>query len=403
MLDFWTTLQPSSGLTRAAVIQPPQGPTSPLWAVGADIGQRDRDGQVPSAAERAAGLVGAVGVTRRDALVRGAGEVVERFALLPQPGLANAGEDAAPFSPPHLLHAARARPAPRCYAGSTLATGAPVAVPCGLVDYPARAGDDVGTDPSPSGAASGASPEHALRSAARELLERDAGMCAWYLRMALARIDLPSVAARATGAELAKVLACADHAGLELHAATAPTAVAGVGAVLAVAVDPLRGIAAAGLSLHDTWEQSVARAVGESLQVWSFLVSFDDLPFDGTVSDDVARARYYRSRAGVAAIRDWVDGLLPHDDRVWADTPATAASLVPDGVCVSLTGRLPAAIRDQGWHAAKVISPSLAPLRMDETLPWTLPRHRLATARRAAGMSCGTSEAAPHSAPHPWI
>ena len=428
-LDYWTTLRPETGLVRSVGVHRPDGQTSLLWAVGADIGQRDAEPGRLAADERALSIVGACGLSRADAFVRAAGEAVERYALMPRPGLCPPAADALDI-PAGALWAPTGSGAGTRYAGARISTGAPWSVPAGLVDYPARPAESLGCDPTPSGTAAGGSPRRALRAACREVLERDAAMIAWYRQVRLPRVPLYALARRSAGADaavdaavdkiaagrrpgaesLARLLRAAESVGLDVRAGTTPTSLPGVGAVISIALDPGHQLVSAGLGLADSWVDSAARAVQESLQVWALLRSAAEHPAGsaaaGPVLTDTDRARYCRGAQAYAAAQAWTDAFIRADaGSGWTGScPDDPAVILPGGVAVPLTTRLPEPIIGGGWHAVKALSSEHQPLRMNETLDWTLHPGRLRAPESEWKLDCLADADAVHAvAAHPFI
>ncbi|MGN6333080.1 MAG: YcaO-like family protein [Motilibacteraceae bacterium] len=409
MIDYWRTLHADAGLTRAVVVRRPEPATARLWMVGAELGAPPDHGPGVAGPEAALSLVGACGLTRADTFVRAAGETVERFALLPAGGLPEAAPDDPLLQGSTLVPQGWSREGGgRLLLGASLQTGARAAVPADLVDYPTRRPPSP-FDCSPSGAAAGADPAAALRAACRELLERDAAMIAWARQVRLPRVPLAQLAEQPTGQPLATLLGTADELDLQLGAGTAPTLLPGVGAVVCVAVDRTRRLVAAGLGLGASWPDSVVRAAREALQVWALLASMPASPPPleppGPVRDDAARAAHCRSLAAVEAAQAWVGSFVDDDAAAWRDPcPVEVEARMPPCVVVRLTGRLPEPVRAMGWQVVKVACPHLQPLRMDESLTWTVDRARACAPDTQWGLEAlAAAEDVLGSPPHPFI
>jgi len=420
-LDILATLRPEHGVVQGVSIMPPEPPDHLLWTVAVDIGAlavsrvRGLD-----AADFPLHLVGACGPSRIDALVRGCGEAVERFALLnpafPPAMTARAAEleDAAL----HCWNEGLAAPdaALAClswYPGRRLRTEEVVHVPAPLVDYPPT--DEQAAllfDPSPSGAAAGHGFRHALYNALLETVERDAVLSAWATQATLPRVDVDqaltvspaSVATRRLG----ELIAAARKACLEPALAQIPTAVPGLECVICAIVDVSSGepLAAVGCRISCSLIDSLGGALREALQVRSVLIGirrhYADRASPTIVTNDLDRARFWSGARAAAALEAWIatwpfvdvkPGVAMGDVNISVpqsgrDIDALVAALVVDGadpIVVDLTGRLPQPLRDMGWAAVKVIAPGYQPLVMDERKTWSWRPARLAALARRLG------------------
>jgi ribosomal protein S12 methylthiotransferase accessory factor len=393
-LDYWSTVQPAAGLVRGLTVLPPNGDTHLLWSVAADIGQQDWSGARLSADDYQLTLVGACGVERADAFIRGSGEAVERAALLPIAPLAD--DRSAPALAAGALWSGEPF-AHGAYAATELATGRARRVPAPAVDYPVPDEDVLGRfDVTPSGAAAGPTHADAVAAAAREVLERDAAMIAWARQARLPRLDLRTIARGSR--PLAKVLEVAGRAGLEPVAAVAPTAVAGTDCVIGVVIDREARIAAAGLAVGDP-----AKAISEALQVRSVLLGvarhYKGADVPAAVASDIDRARVWTAPRALETMERWLAGLGPP-----LRERSAGSSIGLDGVAiVDLTPRLPQPIRDLGWHAVKALAPQHQPLRMSELHAWSWNHERLAAPERDWGVDCLIPAGQVEACPHPFI
>ncbi|WP_018500447.1 YcaO-like family protein [Parafrankia discariae] len=458
VIDARATLDAGAGIARGASLIPP-GPEQPLWTVAVDIGGLDPSGHRGLAADDyPLHLVGAAGPRPGDALLRGAGEAVERFALRPPaqddraagpgPGT-DAGTDAGaarrlPFADPAVaLGSPAADPdALSWLTGWDLAGGERVAVPAALVDYPAGdAGSLRWFDPTPSGAAAGAGEEMALRNALHEIVERDAVMVAWAAQLRLERVDLAGLtAARGPGAahvrDLDRLARAAGDLGLSVTFGAIPTCLRGVECVVGILVDhdSSRPLAAVGTRASACRAEATLGAFREAFQVRAALRGISEwyaagLPADSAggyppVSCDLDRARLWCTPAAVDAVERWTDGFVPAGGRRAAAGPAAptttasttaavgapvddlVADLVRDGarpVAVRLTHRLPAAVQEMGWAVVKVIPVGLHALRMDERHEFTWLRGRIAGAPGRLARSAAVADGGIHPFPHPLI
>lgn len=391
-VDPVRTLHPALGLVSEASVYVPN--EMGLWRT---VGQLSNG----APGTRIASAVGAFDVTRRASLTRGAGEAVERFALVPVPAdseylLARTGsaDTKIDFVSTGLGHV----PALACdlpwYRATDLLTGKPTLVPAPVVDYsPGRRETnswDGLFDPSPNGAASGPSEAFAQTSAIAEVMERDAFLAAWRHKIPLQKFDAKSmpVAVRQTAESrgLSLLLVAARAAGVEPTLAFVPnngspllTAVCIIteekgpvcyGAVgLKAASDPVRALRGAlqeGLQIRElflTRAQSADPASASRVSNASV----------ATVTDDDSRARFWTTAPAIAELRQWVGSFRPTNfpgKQPEPDVDALVKHLAGRNVrshWVNLTHRLPAAIRELGWVAGKAVCPGAIPLTMDET------------------------------------
>ncbi|MFJ9839117.1 YcaO-like family protein [Kitasatospora sp. NPDC101155] len=429
MTDPLRTLDEATGLARTWTVLPPEAPDGFLWRVLVDIGVLGPGDTGRTVEDYPLHLVGAYDVTRRGAFQRGAGEAVERYALMPRPGTGtgtdtDTGADAGPDRT-GLRHARPDAPALRFtepgaalahrgaldteldwYRGTRLADSSAVLVPAPLVDYTGSDAADQAAgrpglfDPSPSGAASGAGIEQATRAALLEIVERDAVIAAWAAQLALPAVDIDEVLAAAPAdprwRALRTLLAGVRAAGLEPVFARIPTFSPEVTCVVCVLVD--RGaegqLGAVGAKASGSGARALLASLQEALQIRELLTRMRRLlPVPAELPDvvrhDVDRAWFWTGAAAVDALERWTAGF---ERSPWAvperdpDTSALVAGMVADGadpVVVPLTQRLPAAVRELGWAAVKVVCPGYQPLRMDErhTFGWHEERIRTAAAR----------------------
>ena len=386
-VDVVRTLHPSLGLVSEASIYVPN-----------EVGLWRTVGQLANGAPgvRLASAVGAFDVTKRASLTRGAGEAVERFALVPVPAdsehlLARNGslDTKIDFVGAGLGRASAHTGHVPWYRATDLLTGQPALVPAPVVNYAPGPGPlnpwDGHFDPSPNGAASGPSKAFAQCSGIAEIMERDAFLTAWRQRIPLQRFDAESMpvavrqAPEARGLSL--LLVAARAAGVQPTLAFIPsddgpllTAVciitedkepARFGAVgLKTAADPLialRGALQEGLQIRELF-LTRAHSAGPAKTV-------PDLP----VTDDDSRADFWTTAPAIAELRRWVGSFKPSCFPGKRPAPAVddlvkyLAGRKIHAHWVNLTHRLPAGIQELGWVAGKAICPGAVPLTMDET------------------------------------
>ncbi|MFF7812406.1 YcaO-like family protein [Streptomyces sp. NPDC007945] len=433
MIDFLATLDRSHGLAERFEAVPPTAPADLLWRVLVRI-------TPPTAPAPARGqtldpcVIGAYGHSRTDALPRGVGEAVERYALFPPrtrpPGtvrgtLRELAGRALPFDRPDLAlgHPGAADRTLDWYPARRLRDGAEILVPAPLVDYPYAGADGQDFDPSPSGAAAGHGPDMALRAGLLETIERDALLVAWERRLRLARVhpgaEGPGEVLRGRANALRRNLLAlwrkAERAGLEPVLADLPTGLPGVVCTVGVIVDRTgdHPLATVGCNASDDPWWSMLGALQEALQIRSVLLNAWEehgfgttpAPAPADIRDDDDRLRHVASRAAFAHVTEWVAGFTeerPPRAAAEAGTADLVRALVADGadpLAVDLTPRLPAGLREMGWAAVKVVPAGYQALRMAEGRSFTWNAHRLNTAEARTGRPAGTSVHADR--PHP--
>lgn len=424
MIDVTRTLSKAGGIATMLSLAPPQ-PANPLWCAGVEL--NNPPGLAPGEVPLSARMVGAHGHSRADALLRGGGEAVERFALHRTPGLAPVRGRASELPHPALafhgpgvgLGAPEAADLELTwYEGRRLRDSTPVMVPAPLVDWPADPAEAVHFDPGPSGAAAGSSPEMALRAALLEAVERDAVTVAWERGLRLPCYTDPddavpaSVGSGRARSALMSLWTLARQAGLSPILARVPTAVAGVWCFVAALCDPggEGALATVGLKVSDQPWETLLGAFQEAWQVRTALemtrqeFGQSDPPARIATEDD--RIQYLLTAHGAETVRDWVEGFVP-GERPALPTPVTSADVLSgvladggDPVAVDLTPRLPTALRAMGWCAVKVVPVGYQHLRMDERPSWSWNRPRLASAPERTGCDARYEGASPDR-PHP--
>ncbi|MER6559480.1 YcaO-like family protein [Streptomyces sp. NPDC001027] len=447
MIDIPATLDPASGIALRYAVTPPHD-DDPLWSSAVElqpvdgfegiVGAQAPTGSGGAGAVRAgaaasapagpgadvgdlplsARFAGASGSSRIDALLRGAGEAVERRALHPSaahparfgPAAGLAATTLYAHHPDHALsHPDAATAALSWYEARDLDTDVPVLVPADLVDWPARRADLF--DPSPSGAAAGTSHETALAAAMIEVTERDALTVAWGRRL-----SLPTYVPSPADAGLSAMWRRARAEGLTPVLARIPTAVPGLWCMTGFLIDPEGpgAVAAVGMKASTRPAEAAVKAFQEAWQVRAALRALRGQGETGRLAPIVTehdRLCHMLTRPAYESVRDWVAGFR-EPDPLPAPSPGRALeaeeirrALTADGaglLAVDLTPRLPSAVAAMGWHVVKVLAPGYQSLRMDETHLWSWHLPRLASAPERTGCAAGLDdprEAAPHPLP----
>lgn len=386
MLDYAQTLDPAAGVAREVRVLPPDGSAHCLWTIAVDIGTSDLVGP---AQDMDLTWVGASGLLRSRTLPRAAGEAVERYALHPRGDAlpTGAGLPSAEGGAGWARDAVRA--STRTYR-ATAAGGRAVAVPSAAVDYPPAVGvPTLGFDPSPSGTASGPGRAAAQRSAARELVERDVALRAWWQPAFAARLAPPLDDDR--DGSLRALLRAAQDLELVLVALAVPDRPV---AVLCLAIDDAAQVVGAGVSLEPDLHLMCVKAVQEALQIRALLV---DLAASGSwvrpvppVRHEEERARFWARPGACADARRWLEQVAPEGAVHVTGNAGWVPTLSDDAFVVDLTPRLPGPVREMGWAVVKAFDPRLQPLRMSDAVGWNVG----AQARRDGGDV---------SLPHPLI
>ncbi|MBC9718874.1 YcaO-like family protein [Streptomyces sp. TRM66268-LWL] len=424
MIDIPRTLAPHTGIAAGYALTPPQN-TNPLWS--AAVALHPVDGMDSDQVPLSAAVAGAHGHSRADALVRGAGEAVERRALHPDPGVyactakaADLGRPAFDAPQAALAHPKAADTPLTWYPARRLSDHATVLVPAGLVDWPVATATEL-FDPSPSGAAAGNSHDMALRSALVEIVERDAFTTAWGRQLALPAYTDPThaVAPLSGNSEnpaqtaLFALWQQALQADITPTLAYIPTAVPGLWCVVACLVEPERpgALATVGMKASGRPHEALLGALQEAWQVRTALHNTPRATATGQggpIITEHDRIDYLCTPQAYAAVRDWVAGFTPATqpmEQGQITTRTLTDAVLADGadpLVVDLTPRLPLPVAAMGWHAVKVIPAGYQNLRMDERHQWSWHPQRMHTAPQRTGCPARLDDhrdAPPHPLP----
>ncbi|WP_213456321.1 YcaO-like family protein [Rhizomonospora bruguierae] len=425
MLDVVALLDPAAGLVTSAQVVPPAAGESPFWryALELDCGHhsmtRDRGELDPCVA-------GACASTRTRAVVRAAGEAVERLALHAVADLSvtatELGDKALRYWDPAVALADPPGPerSLRWFTATRLLDGSPRFVPDGLVVYPAGGGQ-AGFDPGPSGAASGVGYWPALHSALLETVERDAVIVGWARQQRLWRVDVDAELAAAPAdpewAELRRSVGLVRRVGLDVLFARIPLALPGLTCVVGGVRGAGRFHPLISLGAKVSWHPAAALygALHESMQLYPALLHFET-PDDHreVVVTESDRMRFLASASGPPALSGWLDDAVPHQvpatpgepeaEGIQAQTEILVARLLADGLdpyLVDLSSQLPPRVRALGWSAVKVVPVGYQPLRIDERMTSGWHRGRLASLEVRTGSTARCDPQDPCPLPHP--
>ena len=425
MLDVAALLDPAAGLVTSTQIVPPMAGKSPFWryALELDCGHHSitRDcGELDPC------VAGACAPTRTGAVVRAAGEAVERLALHAVPDLSatatELGDKVLRYWDPAVALADPPSPERplRWFTATRLLDGSQWSVPEGLVVYPARDGQ-AGFDPGPSGAASGIGYWQALHNALLETVERDAVIVGWARQQRLWQVDVDAELAAAPTdpkwAELRRSVSLIRTAGLEVLFARIPLALPGLTCVVGGVRGAGRFHPLISLGAKVSWHPAVALygALHESMQLYPALLHFET-PDEHreVVITETDRMRFLASASGSPALSGWLDDAVPHQppatpgepeaESIQAQTTILLDRLLADGLdpyLVDLSSYLPPRVRALGWSAVKVIPVGYQPLRIDERTTSGWNRGRLASLEARTGSAARRDPQDLYPLPHP--
>ncbi|WP_416417578.1 YcaO-like family protein [Paenarthrobacter aromaticivorans] len=383
-VDPVLTLDPSLGLVSSATVYLPNDVG--LWRTVASLANGLPRG------EGFATAVGAFDVRKRASITRGAGEAVERFALMPAEADVehlvvprDQTEGQIDFVSAGLGRASALAFEFPWYRATNLLTGQESYVPAPTVDYTAGGSADRDPwsgffDPSPNGAASGPSERFAQVSGIGEVIERDAFLSAWRRRAPLNEFvaeEMPADVRDSQGTlALFLLVDSARAAGVDFTLAFIPQD----DSPLHVAVCIITGHAgngqfgAVGLKAAAGPIVALRGALQEGLQIRElFLSRTPSAAASPEVTDDESRADFWTTEQALAELSSWLRSFKPARFPAFKPTPEVKdlvkclARRDIQSHWVSLTHRLPAAIRELGWMAGKAICPGAVPLTMDET------------------------------------
>jgi len=429
MLDVATLLDPSTELVSGTQVIAPSADRDPFWRASAILACHHN--RVDELAKDNAGVVqcstGACADTRTDAMVRTAGETVERTALHGPPDeiatVAEVGDRA-----PRLWTAEASYaddPGSRIlgwYRARRLVDGREHLVPAGLVEFPGSPSDYRNFDPGPSGAAAGQGYDDALRRALLEVIERDAVIVAWARQQHLHAIDLDDVLAGdpcdREWKALCGLVTTLRTSGLDPVAAWVPSTITGVmtavGGVRAPHGQPR--LLSLGVKTATHPGRAICGAIRESFQLLGGLRLMTNVaePPAGAVVEEADRMRWLASPEGTAALEDWIDsecggGCEPPTIPASASdidgmTEPLLVRLLDDGLdpyIVDLTTRLPTRVQQMGWSVVKVIPVGYQPLRIDESRTFGWAHARLRSVETRTGVPARLPPGELHPLPHP--
>lgn len=347
---------------------------------------------------------GATGFSRGEALVRGAGEVVERYpvacvaathwqfgdaeSIQPAPPPENADVSIQRWQEAGVCPPAHTPNELIWMAAEPLCRGATTAVPvaCAVAEHREARGC---FDEHPSGWASGLSVQAAARRAWNETIERDAFFAGWAGLTPIYALD-----ARVAHGWLLDRL----QRGNQRYAPTCAEAGIRVGVMpasdgrwvgIVIRNDERRARVSIGLGCNEDLRAAVVCAGREAWQVSAFLEATQrrSNAHCQPPGSEGAKARYLCSEDAVAAatayVASWEHLPVPVAGREEEDE-LHAGLLDPrlvldqtDAVAIDMTGALPRPIQALGWHVVRVVSSHAFQFRADERLTYTWSTARL--------------------------
>ncbi|WP_284987652.1 YcaO-like family protein [Arthrobacter sp. fls2-241-R2A-172] len=378
-LDPVRTLDPASGVVSEASVYVPNDVG--LWRTVGVLAQAQ--GSQPGYAS----AVGAFDVNKRASLTRGAGEAVERFALVSAPsddqhltGRPGSDEQRLDFVTAGLGRASALAFDFPWYRATDLLTQKTTYVPAPLVDYGPGLAEpnpwDAFFDPSPNGAASGPSEGFAQAAGIAEVLERDAFLSGWHTKTPLHLFDVADLKDAPENRSLLELLAMSRAAGIEPTLAFVPHLGSPLETAVCIITNPSapKPFGAVGLKASPDPIAALRGALQEGLQIRELFLARTQAAVPVlAVTDDESRAEFWTTEPALSELLQWVGTFSPSP--LPACQPVASVDALVNHLegrdiptlWVSLTHRLPQAIRDMGWVAGKAICPGTVPLSMDET------------------------------------
>ncbi|MFK0039685.1 YcaO-like family protein [Paenarthrobacter sp. NPDC090517] len=389
-IDAARTLDPALGLVSEASVYLPN-----------EVGLWRTVGQLANACTGGSGFASAVGafdVNRRASITRGAGEAVERFALVPAEADsdylllehlqgANTASQRIDFVTPCLGMASALAYELPWYAATDLLTGKEVCVPAPVVDYGRGILHpwDGFFDPSPNGAASGPSEAFAKASGVAEVIERDAFLAAWQTRTPLHLFHDGGIPDPLRGTQetqrLLGLLYAAHGRGIAPTLAFIPSDEGPLHTAVCIIIGKSddggahqRQFGAVGIKAASDPLAALRGALQEGLQIRELFLARTPSTMPALeVTDDESRAEYWTRPESITELSEWARSFGASEFPVATAAPdadALVGWLDSRGIrtyWISLTHRLPPVIQELGWVTGKAVCPGAIPLTMDET------------------------------------
>ena len=388
-IDAVRTLDPALGLVSEASVYLPN-----------EVGLWRTIGLLANACTGGSGFASAVGafdVNRRASITRGAGEAVERFALVPADAdseyllrehlqRADTASQRIDYVTPGLGMASALAYGLPWYAATDLVTGKESCVPAPVVDYGGGILNpwDAFFDPSPNGAASGPSEAFAKASGLAEVIERDVFLAAWRTRTPLHLFHDGGIPDPFRGTQetqrLLGLLYAAHGRGISPTLAFIPSGEGPLHTAVCIIMgkDDDGGahqrFGAVGIKASSDPLAALRGALQEGLQIRELFLARTPSSMPALeVTDDESRADYWTRPEPIAELSEWARSFRTAEfpaAKAAADADALVKWLGRRGIpsyWVSLTHRLPSAIQELGWVTGKAVCPGAISLTMDET------------------------------------
>ena len=387
-------LNPRSGLVSRGRIWHPDA-TYPLWEVALELAGGTR-GQ----------NVGGTGFTRGEALMRAAGETVERHAWRATSSTAPQGKLSAGMGQADhwndwveggLVPAGSSVEDFRVLPARRFDGNDKTWIPVGTLDGPGAARFDI----HPSGCASGLGAGAAAARAYRELVDRDAYFLAWLGLSAV--YEIPPELWRTMLPARAREHPVFAEESSQIHVGIMPVTHRHWFAVgLLSQTDPLA--VACGLGEAGSVPAAVERAVRETVQV-SRAVKVNRRVAEPGTADEAGdnRLQYVQSTAAHRAAQNFISSFLPLPEN-WSGGSATDwAALYDPRVeidthevwVLDMSEEIPLPLRDAGWRVVRAVSADSMQFRWDGTMTHTWSSRRLSV----FGLELSDPQVT-HSAPH---
>lgn len=388
MEKYSMTIDPASGIAAGYLCEQPQE-KMPLWQLSIALPSNDEGmGKSFSAC-----VVGASGINKEDAITRGAGEAVERYALNKQEGrdpIAAKGSDLGLSDiTPSLVNSGllgysflETREDDQFYTAKKLGTEERYRINAAAIDYPATSpSNDI--DATSSGAASEFNLDRAFCHAIYELVERDAFERAWHGITTPSSITFKDLLKVNNPPKLVASLEFMKKLGSinSFQLATLDSA-ANIPTVLAV-YSTGEGVYGIGASAGDSIVGCAVKAMIESIQVEYLLRNWKksspnlDTTARTSPMTEIDRLAYLTTNKASRSIEEFCSRFVNNASLPLSNQSNRcedlAIMLKKEGIelyGVDLTPRLPEKIRNIGWNAVRVIPTGLQVLRCNHSFHW---------------------------------
>lgn len=378
-------------------------------------------------------VVGGCSLNKSRAALKAVGEGIERFALLPTPGLPLQSGSFRDLSDrgaidPGLFAVGIKAATTDCtdlklkwVVGRNLQTSATALLPAQFIYVPHifADGEAVLRAPITTGAAASLDAESARLKGVLEAIERDAFMVAWLRQANLRKISLPVGSEGKTASdELNGLLRNFERYKLAAYAYLLPSD-APAHTIMAVleddsGCDPRMTF---GTKSSPLKEAALIGALEEAFQMRSWMRELSEEP--GMEPKDISapqtlreRAHLWMKDASLQLFQTWTAdaigevelGALPDLSNIRLGDLVSHLEDSTEKSCysVDLTDALPSEVKSIGWQVHKVVCPGLQPLYLTEALA-DIDWRRLETLEQRTGVECRKAWQDPETYPHPFL